>query len=29
MIFGALPLAIAVLLLWRVPRGLPDAWTFI
>ncbi|HUX76231.1 MAG TPA: MFS transporter [Anaerolineae bacterium] len=29
MIFGALPLAIAVLLLWRVPRGLPDTWTFI
>jgi len=29
MIFGALPLAITVFLLWRVPRGLPDTWTFI
>ncbi len=29
MIFGALPLAIAVALLWRVPRGLPDTWVFI
>jgi len=29
MIFGALPLAIAILLLWRVPRGLSDAWVFV
>jgi len=29
MIFGALPLAIAILLLWRVPRGLSDAWVFL
>jgi GPH family glycoside/pentoside/hexuronide:cation symporter len=29
MIFGALPLAVAVALLWRVPRGLPDTWVFI
>jgi GPH family glycoside/pentoside/hexuronide:cation symporter len=29
MIFGALPLAIAILLLWLVPRGLSDAWIFV
>ena len=29
MIFGALPLAIAIFLLWRVPRGLSDAWVFV
>ena len=29
MIFGALPLAIATLLLWRVPAGLSNAWTFV
>jgi GPH family glycoside/pentoside/hexuronide:cation symporter len=29
MIFGALPLAAAVALLWRVPGGLSDAWTFV
>jgi GPH family glycoside/pentoside/hexuronide:cation symporter len=28
MIFGALPLAVAIALLWCVPRGLPDAGTF-
>jgi GPH family glycoside/pentoside/hexuronide:cation symporter len=28
MIFGALPLAISIFLLWRVPGGLPDAATF-
>jgi len=28
MIFGALPLAVAVMLLWVVPRGLTDAWIF-
>lgn len=29
MIFGALPLAIAVILLWRVPAGLSNAGTFL
>jgi len=29
MIFGALPLAIAVMLLWFVPGGLTDAWVFV
>jgi len=29
MIFGALPLAIAIFLLWRVPRGLSDTWVFV
>jgi GPH family glycoside/pentoside/hexuronide:cation symporter len=29
MIFGALPLAIAVAFLWYVPGGLSDAWTFV
>jgi GPH family glycoside/pentoside/hexuronide:cation symporter len=28
MIFGALPLAISIMLLWRVPRGLQDVGTF-
>jgi len=28
MIFGALPLAITIMLLWFVPRGLPDVWVF-
>ena len=28
MIFGALPLAISIILLWRVPRGLQDVGTF-
>jgi GPH family glycoside/pentoside/hexuronide:cation symporter len=28
MIFGALPLAGAIVLLWRVPRGLSEGWTF-
>ncbi len=28
MIFGALPLAISIVLLWRVPGGLPDVATF-
>lgn len=29
MIFGAFPLAVAIILLWRVPRGLSGAWIFI
>jgi GPH family glycoside/pentoside/hexuronide:cation symporter len=29
MIFGALPLAISVALLWFVPRGLSDVWIFV
>ncbi len=29
MIFGALPLAVTVALLWFVPAGLSDAWTFV
>ena len=29
MLFGALPLAIAVMLLWFVPGGLTDAWVFV
>jgi len=29
MIFGALPLAAAVALLWFVPGGLSDTWTFV
>jgi GPH family glycoside/pentoside/hexuronide:cation symporter len=29
MIFGALPLAVAIGLLWIVPRGLADPWTFL
>ena len=28
MIFGALPLAVTIMLLWFVPRGLPDVWVF-
>ncbi len=29
MLFGAVPLAISIALLWIVPRGLPDVWTFV
>ena len=29
MILGAAPLAIAVALLWRVPGGLTNVWTFV
>jgi len=29
MIFGALPLAISIALLWLVPRGLSDVWIFV
>ncbi len=29
MIFGALPLAICIALLWFVPPGLPDVWVFV
>ncbi|MBN1139389.1 MAG: MFS transporter [Anaerolineae bacterium] len=29
MILGALPLGIAIMLLWRVPGGLTDTWTFV
>jgi GPH family glycoside/pentoside/hexuronide:cation symporter len=29
MIFGALPLALTVMLLWFVPGGLTDAWVFV
>jgi glycoside/pentoside/hexuronide:cation symporter, GPH family len=29
MIFGALPLAISIMLLWRVPGGLSNAWIFV
>jgi GPH family glycoside/pentoside/hexuronide:cation symporter len=29
MIFGALPLAVAIGLLWIVPRGLADPWIFV
>jgi glycoside/pentoside/hexuronide:cation symporter, GPH family len=29
MIFGALPLAIAIILLWRIPAGLSSAGTFV
>ena len=29
MILGALPLGIAIMLLWRVPGGLGDTWTFV
>jgi GPH family glycoside/pentoside/hexuronide:cation symporter len=29
MIFGALPLAVAVALLWFVPAGLSDTWVFV
>ena len=29
MIFGALPLAVAITLLWFVPQGLPNTWTFV
>jgi len=29
MIFGALPLAVTIMLLWFVPRGLPDVWVFV
>jgi len=28
MIFGALPLAVTIMLLWFVPRGMPDVWVF-
>jgi GPH family glycoside/pentoside/hexuronide:cation symporter len=28
MIFGALPLAVTIMLLWFVPRGLSDVWVF-
>jgi GPH family glycoside/pentoside/hexuronide:cation symporter len=28
MIFGALPLAVSIMLLWFVPRGLPSVWVF-
>jgi GPH family glycoside/pentoside/hexuronide:cation symporter len=28
MIFGALPLGVAIVLLWFVPEGLSDGWTF-
>ncbi len=29
MIFGALPLAVTIALLWFVPRGLSDTWVFL
>jgi GPH family glycoside/pentoside/hexuronide:cation symporter len=29
MIFGALPLALSIMLLWFVPRELPDVWAFV
>jgi len=29
MIFGALPLAVTIMLLWFVPRGMPDVWVFV
>ena len=29
MIFGALPLAVAIALLWFVPAGLSDTWVFV
>lgn len=29
MIFGALPLAVSIVLLWRVPQGLPDVAVFV
>ncbi|MCJ7533173.1 MAG: MFS transporter [Anaerolineales bacterium] len=29
MIFGALPLAIALILLWNIPKDLAEFWTFI